>query len=510
MRVLIVARTFLPESRGGSENHAFQLARYLLSQGNQVAVLHVRFAPGREYELSEGMWEGLRIFRLVRNYTSSMLNPFPFYDRQVEVAFEQVLASYEPDLAHIHLLADLSASIPGLASRHGIPCIMTLHDFWPMCFLGHLRTPDGLLCPGPDGGLRCAECLWKQWQGAAAPVSIRARVRELGMWQSLRRAPRFLADAAAARLPGTDQAGRSSALRTQMVSLTVRDNFLRQALLRCELLLSPSRFLMGRFVEWGIPASHLRYIPNSAPASLRRLRLAPSGVGATLSGRPTRGPVVFGFIGSLYPPKGVHVLVDAFRRLEAGRAELHIWGQAPSAGEQAYAEGVRQQARGVSGLVFEGGFPPDELERVLSQIDVLVLPSIWYENNPLVILEAQAAGIPCLVSDAGGMAELVQQDGNGLRFRIGDAQDLASKMGLMLDRDRLARYRAATVSPWTHEECGAEVERIYRQLVARSRDHLQQEGEQVARSGDLPQPVESPRGQCGEAGAGTGVCPSGP
>jgi glycosyltransferase involved in cell wall biosynthesis len=213
---------------------------------------------------------------------------------------------------------------------------------------------------------------------------------------------------------------------------------------------------MNKYLEWGIPDSKFRHIYNSAPAALRELRTAahPAGV-----------RTVFGFMGSVYPPKGVHVLVDAFGRLPQDQAELHIWGDAPDAYAQPYAAEQRKRGQEIPNLTFEGAYEPGQVLEILRPIDVLVVPSVWWENNPLVIQEAFAAGIPVVAGDIGGMAELVSDDVNGLRFRVGDAADLAEKMRLMLDPERRARHRAAIVPPWSHEEMGAAIEGIYRELV---------------------------------------------
>ncbi len=456
MRILMVAHTFLPETRGGMENHAYQLSRFLLSEGHQVAVFYrIRTPELKEHQLLESNWEGLRVFQLRRTYRNPMPNPYPFYDRRIEVIFEQLLRTYRPDLIHFHHLADLTASLPTVARQHGIPSIMTLHDFWPMCFMSHLRTPDGLMCPGPDEGVRCAECAWKQSHQQYAPVQMRTRVRELGIRESVRRVPRFLADVLFTRLAAGNTELSHASLRLQMLSLPARNACLRQALTTCDLLISPSRFLMEKFVDWGIPQSRFRQIYNSAPAALLELRSSP---------REPHERTVFGFVGTLYPPKGVHVLLEAFKLLGSDRAALQIWGEVP-AGASTYAEELTQRASGLPNLVFSGGFAPKDLPKVLTQMDVLVLPSTWYENNPLTILEAFAAGIPVLAGDVGGMAELVQHDVNGLQFHVGDPEDLAEKMRMMLEPERLARYRESIVPPWSHEEMGAVVKRIYQDLV---------------------------------------------
>jgi glycosyltransferase involved in cell wall biosynthesis len=451
----MVARTFLPESRGGMENHAFQLAQVLLAKGHDLGILHLVFDEEQvEYQVSASEWQGMSIFKLVRHRSPSWPNPYRFHDRQVEIAFEGILAGYEPDLVHFHHLADLSASLPGSVRRRGIPSLHTLHDFWPMCFVTHLRMPNGELCPGPDEGLRCAECLWMQWQAGFQMVSVRPRMGELGIAESLRRAPRFLADWVAARLGGS--AATSADLRSRMVSLFPRNDFLREALMTCDLLISPSRFLLDRFVEWGIPASHFRHVYNSVPHSLLEMGLP---------AREQRDAVVFGFIGTLYPPKGVDVLLDAFQELNPGSASLEIWGTPPHVGPDDYARQMKERGRDVPKVEFKGGFPPEDLDSVLQQIDVLVMPSIWYENNPIVILEALAARAPVIAGDIGGMAELIEHDVNGLLFRAGDAHDLANKMGMMLEPHRLQSYRDAIVPPWSHEEMANHVLGLYGALM---------------------------------------------
>ncbi|MCA9322432.1 MAG: glycosyltransferase, partial [Planctomycetes bacterium] len=83
--------------------------------------------------------------------------------------------------------------------------------------------------------------------------------------------------------------------------------------------------------------------------------------------------------------------------------------------------------------------PNGRIAEVLAGIDVLVVPSLWFENSPLTIHEAWLAGIPVLASDRGGMAELVDDGVNGLHFRLGDADDLRAKIRRLIDDRQLVR-----------------------------------------------------------------------
>jgi glycosyltransferase involved in cell wall biosynthesis len=453
MRILMIAHTFTPESHGGGvENHVLHASSSLVGKGHEVGVFYRIHAPGkREYELIDGQKKNIQVFKVVHSFTSSMPNPYSFYDRQVEERFLTVLERYVPDLVHIHHLGGLSTSLVGAAKRRGLPVLWTLHDFWPMCPMSHLLTPDGRLCQGPDGGMRCVECLWLRSRHDYRPVSMRARLQEIGLRGALKRVPGFIRDFVAARM------GCRDPLLDVLLALPSRNDHMRHVLLTADLLISPSQFLIERFEEWGVPRSKFHYLRNGVPASLL-------SAGLTTSAPPPRR-FTFGFVGSLYPYKGVHVLIDAFLRAQPLDAMLRIWGGPPAPEFQNYVASIHEKADNATNITLEGRFPPERLANVLRQIDVLVMPSVLYENNPLAILEAFAMRVPVIAGNAGGMAELVHDDENGLLFRVGDPVDLADKMRMIMNPERLKRHRAGIHPPPSVEETVAELEHAYNRFV---------------------------------------------
>jgi glycosyltransferase involved in cell wall biosynthesis len=94
-----------------------------------------------------------------------------------------------------------------------------------------------------------------------------------------------------------------------------------------------------------------------------------------------------------------------------------------------------------------GRFDNRQVGAVLGQFDALVVPSIWYENSPLAIMEAQAAGLPVLTSALGGMAELVRDEVDGLHFAPGDAADLARQIQRLRDDPALLLRLRSKVQP---------------------------------------------------------------
>jgi glycosyltransferase involved in cell wall biosynthesis len=138
--------------------------------------------------------------------------------------------------------------------------------------------------------------------------------------------------------------------------------------------------------------------------------------------RQAGAPVVFGYIGVVDPVKGIHHLVEAVAPLT--KAELRIYG-----GEADYAPYPDRgrflaQLRSSPHIRMMGRYDNHELGRILSEVDVVVVPSIWYENAPLVIREAFLAHRPVVTAAFGGMQEWIQEGVNGLLFRPRDVADL--------------------------------------------------------------------------------------
>jgi glycosyltransferase involved in cell wall biosynthesis len=109
----------------------------------------------------------------------------------------------------------------------------------------------------------------------------------------------------------------------------------------------------------------------------------------------------------------------------------------------------------------------------MRQVDWVVVPSIWWENSPLVIQEAFLHGRPLLTSDIGGMKEKIADDVNGLHFRVGSAEDLADKLTSVLeDPEAWERLRAGAPKPIGHEEAARQHLALYRSIASAQRTEL--------------------------------------
>ena len=115
---------------------------------------------------------------------------------------------------------------------------------------------------------------------------------------------------------------------------------------------------------------------------------------------------------------------------------------------------------------FCGVFPNEQIGKIFAKLDVLVVPSIWYENTPLVIYSAQEAGCPVIASNLGGMAEVVEHEKNGLLFEVGNVTSLAATIERLSGDRRLLRQLAANaVEPKSISDYVNELVTIYSNVL---------------------------------------------
>lgn len=403
MRIVHVVQGMPPESLGGTEMYAAHLSGALRHRGHEVHVFTRMNDPKRpEYAVDNTVSsDGLPVTRI--NNTFTRLNTFAssYLNPAIAQCFGKFLDAVAPEIVHFHHLMYLSTTCIEEAARRGIPVVMTLHDYWLICQRGRFLKPDLSVCSGQtDEG--CARCFAHLLSGKLTfmyqwlkPAPGKHRwVRDWLRW--------LYAKYVNLRSPSAE-ACRQTAQRTVHI---------REVCKAVSLFLAPSHFLREQFLAFGIPPKKIIFAECGLPPV------------TLLSGRKRQsgGPVVFGYIGVVDPVKGIHHLVEAVAPL-AG-AELRIYGgeadYAPYPNRAQFLTQLRQSPH----ICRMRRYDNHELGRILSEVDVVVVPSIWYENAPLVIREAFLARKPVVTAAFGGMQEWVQEGVNGLLFRPRDVADL--------------------------------------------------------------------------------------
>ncbi len=173
-----------------------------------------------------------------------------------------------------------------------------------------------------------------------------------------------------------------------------------------DLFLAPSRFLYEKAAEFGVPEERLRHLPYPIPLPKD-------------AGEPARDGY-FLFAGRLTAEKGLRTLLAAAERVPSVRIEI--------AGEGDLQSEVAARAARCPSVTLRGHLPPDEVLRLQRGAIAVLVPSEWYENLPLAILEAFAAGTPAIASRIGGIPELVVDGKTGFLFPPADAAALAERL----------------------------------------------------------------------------------
>lgn len=385
MKILFLMHQFYPTCQYGAETYAYHLGRGLQERGHQVHVFHRENHVPRDFGRNERLQEedidvdGLHVRRVFLNprYGVSRGAFFrfltTFYNPVVEQAFARYLDDFQPDLLHVHHLLYLSGGLIRIARQCGIPVVATLHDFWYFCSNAQLLRPDGQICEKNPGKVYCAACM-KALYGGRIPDFLLPLGGPVFLWQ---------------------------------------ERYLRRAMSRTDVLISPSNFLLEKYVQAGYPREKLLFleygIQNQDLAELARHR-------------EPHQPLRIGYIGSLTQHKGVHVLIQAFRQLPPDLATLDVYGS-PGAFPE-YSTWLSELAGDQPNIHLRGAFEHDQLGQVLQSLDVIVVTSLWYENSPVVIQEALSAGVPVITSRIGSLPEKVKEGVHGLLFEPGDVESL--------------------------------------------------------------------------------------
>jgi glycosyltransferase involved in cell wall biosynthesis len=244
-------------------------------------------------------------------------------------------------------------------------------------------------------------------------------------------------------------------------TLFLRERFVKSAFEEVDLFVTPSQHARRRYIDWGIPEEKI-VCENYGRIIVPPLPDPPN------AGRRMR----IGFIGQFTKYKGVDVLLEAMRILERDQRQVLcvVWGANLERTDPRFQERIRALLNETHSSVQLGGrYEQGELPALLSSIDWVVVPSIWWETGPLVIQEAMMHRRPVICSDIGSMIERIEDGVNGLHFSVGDPLSLADTIGRAVNDPSLwDRLRAAIADPHSMPAHLEVISDLYRMVLARN------------------------------------------
>ena len=372
VRVLYVAHGYPPDQMGGTEVYNQQLSTAVASLREIESIVLTR-TPLEDSSHQDGEITFLEkqdgLYRF-QCHRSGMF--FLNEHRAAELEFEMFLRSVRPDVIHFNHTEHLSTNFVSIAKRcTSAPVFYTLHEFLPICAnRGLLVTNKDELCNGFEVS-KCAECV------SISPELIRRREK------------------------------------------MYRENFAT-----VDLFIAPSMQLKQKYVEWGLPPERILYSRNGIRSGIANRH--------AVSKRPFR----FGFIGQIMPHKGILTLLEACKILKGKidhNFELQLHGIFHELQPSFKKDVLNRIEKLGKTAIYKGPYDNAQVGEILSEIDVLIVPSEWWENSPVTIQEAMANGVPVITTNLGGMKELVRDGIDGLHFVFKNRQDLAIKMQLILE-----------------------------------------------------------------------------
>ena len=446
MKILLVVHLFLPDYFSGTEILTLHTALELKSRGHEVQVFTgfpATVALSDAQRFDRYVHEGIPVTRFKHAHTAMggqhNVAEQEYDNHLAAQQFTALLDEFQPDLVHFFHLMRVSASVVAVCRQRGLPTVLTPTDFWFVCPTSQLRLPDGSMCPGPDVlGANCVRHLASlKMRGLAASV--------------LNRLPTPL-------LSGVVRLASQTPLRHRqafnlVAALSQRQTFLKVQLNSIDRVLVPTRAMQHVLQQHGLDPAHVRFCSYGVRVPQQPVR-EPSASGA----------LRLGVIG-IGEHKGAHVVIEAMRKLPDANLVFKIYGRPSDFPD--YARRLETLASGDRRVQFCGSFPNEQIGLILSQLDILLVPSLWFENAPLVIYSAQAAGVPVVASDVTGVAELITDGDNGRLFPPGDVDRLAEIIAaLAQDRDQIDRYSERARMPKTIASYADELLAVYGELGA--------------------------------------------
>lgn len=417
MKILIAVHGFPPTHFAGAERTGERIAHWLLEQGHDIEVFTCEKLDDPNTRIETSTENGLVIHRFYYDIKQGDYFQNLYDDPRIGEAFRQVLAQNTFDIVHIVSGYLLGVQVIDAAKSLELPVVLTLTEFWFMCFRLNLLTANNEMCVGPDSDEKCMRCVMEDQRRYRLPAQKAPAIAN-AFWSIAR---------------------HTSYAQTQIEAAARRRLILKDALESVDQVICPSQFLITKFQEYGYNTSRFTYIRHGAKPSAAPLDVQPQPLQAAA--------LRLGFIGQIKAHKGVDLLLDAVIPLiEAGHPiTLNLWGS--KSGDDAYSTAQENRTAKFPAIRWMGSYATEQLPEVLSGFDILVVPSRWYENSPAVILEAYTAGIPVIATDLGGMKEMVHEGRNGLRFALNDASDLQAKIKQLLEHPQLLADLRAGIPP---------------------------------------------------------------
>lgn len=353
--------------KGGAETVCFNTGKMLEEHGHEVIYFTLKWDKNNPSPYSKYFPESKETRRGPLKQMKNLVNYF--YHFEAARKLEQLIKNEHPDLAHIHLMwGQITPSIFPVLKRHHIPILYTVHDFRIVCPAYTFRNGKGQIC--------------EQCQGKYFYRCI--------------------------------------------VNSCTKGNRLLSVVMAAEQYFRNAFFNPARYIDGFIYVSS--FAKDLQEKYMLAVKKTPNIVLHNFSTFIIRHPKsmpeekYYLFFGRLSHEKGVQTLINAIDGIS--QCKLKIVGTGP------LEENLKkeQKEKYIGNVEFLGYKSGKELTDLVSAAYFVIVPSEWYENNPMTIIEAYSVGTPVIGARIGGIPEIVIDGKTGFQFESGNADDLREKL----------------------------------------------------------------------------------
>jgi len=438
LKVLYILNHFLPSQTAGTEVYVWALAKQLKKNGEEVSVV----IPNYNQAIStDYMYDELYVHRYAEPSVVNRSLVMGFSPPEGLKFFNEYLAHAKPDIIHFHGIGGsngISIHHIRAAKKYGAKVLLTFHLSGLSCMTGTLMQNGNSLCDGKIDSRKCSICYLHSKQINNYSVHILTSISHFFNYIGLN--------------PAKLLTKLGTALGT--VSL-IKEKYktLHELTENCDRVIVLSAWYKGILKSNGVPQNKIISIPQGLPSfsEISKDKKNASDI------------VKFVFVGRISPFKGLHLLIDAFMKLDKGKAELHIYGQSDGTD---YEKILIQITKSINTIYWKGLLEQSEVVKTISEYDALCLTSTFSEMSPLVIQEAFAAKIPVIASNVYGNAEQINHGENGLLFKFNDCDDLLNQLERCIqEKDLLPRLASNIMAPRSFEVLAGEHLELYKSLL---------------------------------------------
>jgi len=407
VRILLISHHLPPEHHAGTEIYTYNLGLALVRAGHEVFLFSRGvFSDWQDYYVDFNYKDGMHILKINKKANKSNFNK-TYSDSEVDIIFNKLLKFINPDLVHINHLLHLSFGLVTIIKNNNIPMVMTLHDYWLFCSQIHLHK-NFQICQSKNNH-DCAQCIFKQGYENNYNLIIK------------------------------------------------RDIMAKKIIEMVDIFISPSLFIKNKFIDmFGVSQNKIIHLPNGLKKEDKNI---------VSNEKSISDKIRLGYFSNIDEAKGLNILLQAYSKISHEKFDLIIYGMI----NRNYGLKLDQfypQWRDY----YHGSYDNQQVNQLISEnIDVLVFPSIIYENYPTVVNEALANVKPVIASNAGGTIELIRSGQNGYLFENLNSEDLAKKIN-QLNQLKIEKMRQYIIKhpPTSFSSHLLSLQKVYKNILKKS------------------------------------------